>query len=252
MGLTDFQARILSKGEERFKRYQRSHKAHFGVPASGRILDFGCGAGGFLLAAQQNGLEAWGIDTESARQSQYLSIADTSFPELRDRFHRYDGRLMPFPSNHFNAIHSWFVFEHVTDPQCSIREIVRTLAPGGTLIIHADDVRNNWDGHAAAVWPPYLPREFAAAYLDGLGKAEQSEFITTCVVYISAPVLVDILTTFGMEILYVNAAPERPAIPEALYVTSDAEARALGRKMRDSQIPSPAENLNIVARKPLK
>ncbi|SHI81528.1 Methyltransferase domain-containing protein [Palleronia salina] len=251
MAPTKFQAQVLSKGEERFQQYQRLHNKHFGTSASGRILDFGCGAGGFMLAAHNNGLEAWGIETDSERQRQYLNIADRNFPDLRDRFHLYDGRLMPYPSNHFDAIYSWFVFEHVTDPQCSVREIVRTLAPGGTVVLHADDVRNNWDGHAAAPWPPYLPREFAAAYLEGLGKGDQSEFITNYVVYISTPTMVDILTTFGMEIVYANAAPERPAIPAALYVTNDDEARALGRKMRDSTVQGPTENMTIVARKPL-
>ncbi|SPJ31338.1 class I SAM-dependent methyltransferase [Falsiruegeria mediterranea] len=250
MAPTKFQAKILNKGQERYTRYQVQHRKYFGAPQTGRVLDFGCGAGGFVLGALQDGLDAWGIEVDEERERQFDNITERNFPQWRDRFYLYPGRLMPYPSNHFDGIYSWFVFEHVPDPQTSLREIARVLKPGGTLHIHAEDVRNLWEGHALAPWPAYMPREFAAAYLEGLGKTDHADFVTNLVVYISAPIIQEILTTLGLEVVYASAAPVRPAIPEGLYVTNDQEARALGMKMRNIAISGPQENLTIIARKP--
>ena len=250
MAPTKYQARIIDKGQDRFRRYQIQHHERFGAPQTGRVLDFGCGAGGFVLGALQDGLDAWGIEVDEGRQSQFAGIAGQNFPQWQDRFCLYPGRMMPYPSNHFDGVYSWFVFEHVPDPQCSLREIARVLKPGGTLCIQAEDVRNLWEGHALAPWPAYLPREFAAAYLEGLGKPQHADFVTRLVVYVSAPQICDILTTLGLEILYASAAPDRPAIPDGLYVTTEDEARALGVAQRDSPVASPAENLIVFARKP--
>lgn len=250
MAPTKFQAKILDKGQERYVRYQALHRKYFDVSQTGRVLDFGCGAGGFVLGALLDGLDAWGIEVDEERERQFENISEHNYPQWRDRFYLYPGRLMPYPSNHFDGIYSWFVFEHVPDPQTSLREIVRTLKPGGTLQIHAEEVRNLWEGHALAPWPAYMPREFAAAYLEGLGKPEHADFVANLVVYISAPVISDILTTLGMEIVYTNGSPSRPAIPDGLYITNDSEARALGLKMRNAAMTSPKENLTVIARKP--
>jgi len=245
------QEKIFEKGRKRYARHLIQHRRIFGTPVTGRQLDFGCGAGAFMLAGLQDGQDIWGVEVDEKRDRVYKATAAREFPQWRDRFCLYEGRFLPYPSNHFDGCYSWFVFEHVADPQTSLREIARVLKPGGTLAIHAEDVRNLWEGHALAPWPAYMPREFAAAYLEGLGKPRHSEFVTHYVVYISAPVICDILTTLGLEVLYSNAAPERPAIPEGLYVTTDDEARALGRKMRDRDISGARENLTVYARKPV-
>ena len=247
---TQYQKKILDAGEVRYNRYQAEHKRYFGAEQKGRILDFGCGAGGFLLAALNAGHDGWGVEVDEERLKQYENIATANFPDWSDRFVFYEGRFLDFASSSFDGIYSWFVFEHVTDPQTSLREIARVLKPGGTLYIQAEDVRNLWEGHALAPWPAYLPREFAGAYLEGLGKEHQTDFITNYVVYTSAPALTEILRTLGMEIIYETPAPTRPAIPEGLYVTNEDEARALGRKMKDSAVPGPRENLSVIARKP--
>ena len=182
MALSPSLKKLLDKGQERYTRYQTAHRRHFGKPARGRILDFGCGGGGFLLASLQAGLNAWGIEVDEARETQYDQITGLMFPQWRDRFTLYPGRLLHYPSNSFDAIYSWFVFEHVTDPQTSLREIVRVMKPGGTLYIQAEEVRNHWEGHALAPWPAYMPREYAAAYLEGLGKPQNADFARLAVV----------------------------------------------------------------------
>jgi SAM-dependent methyltransferase len=45
------------------------------------------------------------------------------------------GEALPFPSNSFDLILSHEVLEHVQDDQVAINEIVRTLSPGGRLVL---------------------------------------------------------------------------------------------------------------------
>jgi len=240
----------IEKGAQRYRRFQNVHHKHFGRPHKGRLLDFGCGAGGFVIAALREGIDVHGVEVEHGREVQFRANAAKSEPAAESRLTMYDGRRMPFATNSFDGCYSWFVFEHVMEPQTCLRDIVRILKPGGTLTLFADDVRNCWDGHAMAPWPPYLPREFAAAYADGLGIPEQAEFLTEQVVYTSAPMIADILTTLGMSIVYANCTangdPELTA--ESLDVTTVEEARALGKKVAARRPwKSPAENLTLFA-----
>ncbi|MBS3648682.1 class I SAM-dependent methyltransferase [Pseudaminobacter sp. 19-2017] len=243
---------VIEKGAHRYRIFKNEHAKKFGAPIKGRLLDFGCGAGGFVIAALRDGVDVYGIEVDETRLRQCNKNSDEYEPRAKKRFTRYPGRLMPYPTNHFDACYSWFVFEHVTDPQTSLREIVRVLRPGGTLCIHAEDVRNAWDGHAQAPWPPYLPREFAAAYLEGLGLPQHAEFVSQSVVYVSAPLVADILSTLGMEVTEFIPAQTPKSLHEGVYVTNDAEARALGSAVRNrAPFTSPAENMGIWARKPL-
>lgn len=251
----------LSKGTKRWERMKGVHRRAFGRPLKGKLLDFGCGAGEFMIAALRDGVNAYGVDVEEDRQAQFLALARREAPEAEPRFRLYDGGLLPFSSGYFDTVFSWFVFEHVTAPQLSLREIARVLKPGGSLMIFADDVRNGWDGHAAAPWPPYLPRRFAAAYAEGVGATERAdarggavmaEFLTKSVVYVSAPDIAGILTTLGLEVLYAGPTDPKPATGPALAVASEAEARALGEAVRKTApFTPPAENLTVFARKPL-
>jgi len=241
----------IEKGSQRYSRFKRDHLNHFGAKFSGRLLDFGCGAGAFVISALQDKVDVHGIEVEPTRRDQFILNSEKYEPRAANRISLYPGRLMPYPSNYFDGCYSWFVFEHVPEPQVSLREIVRVIRPGGTLTLFAEDARNRWDGHSNTPWPPYLPREFAAAYLEGLGIPHHADFITKSVVYISTPVVVDILQTLGMEVVYSNDQPQRDPFPDGLYVTNNEQARALGEKMRArGAFESPKENLTVFARKP--
>ena len=95
---------------------------------SGRLLDIGCGSGGFLKAAAEYGYDVYGqeISSEGAR------IAGE----------KHDGRIFnkdlidcSFDSDFFDVITLWHVAEHVYDLKKYFNEIYRIIKPNGTLII---------------------------------------------------------------------------------------------------------------------
>lgn len=103
------------------------------IPAGAtRVLDVGCGSGGFgptLRAALGSdatvvGLEAVASQAESARLGHgFDEVVTGYFPEaLEGRPERYDAVF-------FND-----VLEHIVDPWSVLREVPRFLAPGGRVV----------------------------------------------------------------------------------------------------------------------
>ncbi len=98
-----------------------------GERAHGRIFVDGCGLGSYLsrLATPEN--MTIGLDIEFPRT---LASAQKT-----PRVVCGVGEALPFPDNSFDLILSHEVLEHVQDDRKAISEIVRTLAPGGRLVL---------------------------------------------------------------------------------------------------------------------
>jgi ubiquinone/menaquinone biosynthesis C-methylase UbiE len=96
-----------------------------------RILDYGCGVGGWLGLlsraypdAQLNGVDISVNAIEKARKR---------FPG--SRFECFTGNKAPYDDGTFDLIFSYHVLEHVDDVHASIADIARMLAPGGYAVI---------------------------------------------------------------------------------------------------------------------
>jgi SAM-dependent methyltransferase len=97
--------------------------------ASERVLDVGAGAGPFLEAAHEAGLEPWGVD-----------IAENALAKARARVPRArlvlaDGERLPFPDRSFRRVACLGNLEHFLDPLRGARELARVLAPGGRCVV---------------------------------------------------------------------------------------------------------------------
>jgi len=103
--------------------------------ASGRRwLDAGCGRHSF---------PEW-------RENEFLSVielgttdfgCDLDFSALRDREDKSRVCMaglekLPFKDNSFEFVSSGMVFEHLSDPESAVRELVRVTSPGGKILIH--------------------------------------------------------------------------------------------------------------------
>ncbi len=95
---------------------------------SGTALDIGCGRGHMLKKLKKNNWECYGTEI-SETLSQSL---------IRDGlkiFNSIDIKSCDFPSNHFDVVTLFHVFEHLQNPVDTLKEIGRILKPGGLLFI---------------------------------------------------------------------------------------------------------------------
>jgi len=94
---------------------------------NGRIFVDGCGLGSYLgrLAAPDH--FAIGLDIEFDRTVDAFQKTPRVICGM--------GEHLPFPDSFFDLTLSHEVLEHVQDDRLTIREIVRTLKPGGRLVL---------------------------------------------------------------------------------------------------------------------
>ena len=91
---------------------------------SGAVLDFGCGSKPyeFLFSEAES---YFGVDLEGTGHDHVDSKVDLF----------YDGKLLPFSDEAFDAVVSFEVFEHVFNLADILPEIRRVTKPTGTLLI---------------------------------------------------------------------------------------------------------------------
>ena len=101
----------------------------------GRLLDAGCGNGGFLFRMKERGWAVQGVDfdakaIENARRKYGLQLLVG------------DLKGAQFPTASFDAITMNHVIEHVPDPFDELRECHRLLKPGGVLVILTPNIQS--------------------------------------------------------------------------------------------------------------
>jgi len=136
----------------------------FGVPkilaavtGASRVLDAGCGSGRLTVALAEHGATVTGVDTNASQLEAARSRAREAGVELTLLEADLNGGL-PFANGSFDAVVSRLALMAADDPLATLRELRRTLAPGGRLVsvLWASAAENPWFGK---------PREAVAAAL---------------------------------------------------------------------------------------
>ena len=92
-----------------------------------RILDIGCGTGGFLKLAQLNQLEVDGIENnKKANEKASRSLNQKVFADLPS---------ISYTKKNYNAVTLWHVLEHLPNIQNQIEQIHSLLDKNGVLFI---------------------------------------------------------------------------------------------------------------------
>jgi len=131
--------------------------------AGARLLNVGCGTGGFNELARRAGADAWGVDASS----EAVTIAALRVPR---RILCATAEELPFPAARFDVVYCYSTLEHVADAGRAVREMARVLRPGGALYIHTPNRWTCFEGHYKLFWLPGLPRPLAAGYLALRGR----------------------------------------------------------------------------------
>jgi len=115
---------FLKIGTAKLKKYKKK----------GLVLDLGCGAGDFLLEMKRFGFETIGIDVSKRAcdisQKKGIKVFNS---ELKD---------CHFPDETFDVITLWHVFEHLHNPDQTLKEICRILKKDGILLIEVPNIES--------------------------------------------------------------------------------------------------------------
>jgi SAM-dependent methyltransferase len=110
-----------------------------GLPADARILDAGCGSGRNMIELSRRGtvtgVELSAPSVEKARERGCGEVIEGSVLE------------MPFADDSFDLAVSLDVIEHLEDDLAALRELRRTVAPGGALLVTVPAYQWLWSGH---------------------------------------------------------------------------------------------------------
>lgn len=132
-----------------------------------RVLDYGCGTGGFEEIDYTSGRVGSWLLAHSGPESYGIDINPLRIESARNRINSgtkficMDGRNLEFPDGYFDMIHSWGVFHHMPGYEQGISEIHRVLKPGGIYLMtesvdndpvfrFARRLFNSWDGDEVA------------------------------------------------------------------------------------------------------
>jgi SAM-dependent methyltransferase len=106
------------------------------LPASGRVLDLGCGAGRIAVALARRGFEVSGVDVSAPLLEVATSIATRE--GLSAHFVRVDALDLPFADRSFDAAIAFKLYGYIparTTRLAYLDEIYRVLVPGAWLLL---------------------------------------------------------------------------------------------------------------------
>jgi ubiquinone/menaquinone biosynthesis C-methylase UbiE len=124
-----------------------------------RILEIGCGRGGFSRLLGTRGALVCGADFSASavdiakkrqkRGSSYLNAVT---------YIQADAQNMPFDGDSFDFVVSCETIEHIPDPRAAVREMYRVCRPGGLLYLTTPNYLNFMGLYViyAALWHPDL------------------------------------------------------------------------------------------------
>lgn len=159
------------------KRIEQKLVPQVGLIRDKKILNVGCGTGGFNVAAHRKEAKCWGIEPDpDAIAICHLKAKIYNIPE--NTFIHGTAENIPFPDNDFDIVYCFTVLEHVQNVSRSLEEMLRVLRPGGFLYIHSPHYFSFYEGHYKIFWCPiFLIRPIAVLYLHLLRRP--SAFLKT-------------------------------------------------------------------------
>jgi 2-polyprenyl-3-methyl-5-hydroxy-6-metoxy-1,4-benzoquinol methylase len=133
---------------------------------SGRILNVGCGTGGFNAVAAAAGSRIVGMDADA----EAIAICGAKRRTGGGVYVRAEAERLPFRGGTFDVVYCFSVIEHVASVEATVAEMVRVTRSGGAIYVHTPNAWSWWEGHYKVFWAPFLPAPLGRAYLRLRGR----------------------------------------------------------------------------------
>lgn len=156
--VTDYKRRIESDPASRYVAIREM------VPPAGRVLDYGCGWGGFSQMLAERGNEVVGIDLDENE----VAISELAWSG-GERLSFEAVAITALEDASFDCVVSNEVIEHVHNPGTYLHQINRVLVPGGTLVISLPNVMT-----PRLMLPSISPR--LGGYLRQIGEVTRRDY----------------------------------------------------------------------------
>lgn len=197
----------------------------------GPMLDFGCGVGYFVLEGLRRGMDIWGIDQFFGKIKRFRKLIEYTGNQVEweKRCLVGDGVTLPFSSDFFSFVTSWWVYEHISNPGEAIREMVRVTRPGGVIVIRAQDAHTSWEGHCNIPWIPYLPSHLERAWIKEFGKSPD---LREGVYNITQSQVISILDSLGCRTI-IQADSPRVLIDNHRHLCTEEDVRLVARRIKE-------------------
>ena len=175
LGIPDWAVLVgLREDEERQERGRLDRlRRLLGGDVRGRILNVGCGTGGFNLAVEEAGARAVGVDADA----EAIAICALKREKGGSAFVRAAAERLPFPAETFDLVYCFSAIEHVESVEESVAEMVRVARRGGLIYVHTPNAWSWYEGHYKLFWAPFLPAALGRLYLRARGRP--TEYLAT-------------------------------------------------------------------------
>lgn len=130
----------LAPSSEKGHTYKRQTYELVGLGPHRRILDLGCGTGKdtIAMARQMGGSgEVVGVDLRETMVAEARRCAEGM--GLPVRFEVANAVSLPFPDSSFDGCRADQVFQHLSDPEAALAEMVRVVRPGSPIVVTDPD-----------------------------------------------------------------------------------------------------------------
>ena len=169
LGIPDWATLVgLREGEERLEAQHVERVRRLLGPSAlaGRLLNVGCGTGGFNVHAAEVGARAVGVD--ESREA--MAICALKARKTGGPFVQAQAETLPFRDGAFDLVYCYSVIEHVASVERTVAEMVRVTRSGGAIYLHTPNAWSCWEGHYKVFWLPFLPQPLGRWYLRLRGR----------------------------------------------------------------------------------
>jgi len=175
LGIPDWSVLVSLREEEERQERGRLDRLRrlLGGEVRGRILNVGCGTGGFNLVAEESGARAVGVDADP----EAIAICALKREKAGGAFVRAAAERLPFPDGTFDVVYCFSAIEHVESVEESVAEMVRVARRSGLIYVHTPNAWSWYEGHYKLLWAPFLPASLGRLYLKARGRP--SEYLAT-------------------------------------------------------------------------